>query len=176
MWMPLAEVQKIPKLYSAYLKEVNSKKNNNKKLTTPTVIDNTQQKNKMWNKKISNMFWEFDSKMEFEHFIVIKDTTDRLWLKIERQKTYVIMEWFKIEEWLSWKETYRPLTYKADFTIYSSTGEELMVIDSKWFKTDKFMIKRKLFAKKYNKNIVLVSSKKDINIVLDLLNNLVQKK
>lgn len=173
MWMPLSEVQKIPRLYSAYLKEVNSKNKIKQEFTNDA---NLPQKNKMWNKKISNMFWEFDSKMEFEHFIIIKDTVDRLWFKIERQKSYVIMEGFKIDEWFSGKETYRPLTYKADFTIYNSDWTELMVIDSKWFKTDKFMIKRKLFAKKYNKNIVLISWKKDLTKVLEILNNLGGKK
>jgi type I site-specific restriction endonuclease len=112
----------------------------------------------MWNHKVNNQFWTFDSKLEFTHFMILNDFSKKYWLSLKRQVTYILVDWFEVNDKISGKKKYQPITYIADFVLYDKKWNDIAVIDSKWFKTEKFMLKQKMFASKFLKNLILLKN------------------
>ena len=108
----------------------------------------------------------YDSKLEFNVYRTLKD-----WLEpfpefsVERQVTFELQPKFRING-----KMIRAITYTADFCIYvrlyhpevNAYGDPklLYVIDAKGLETEVFKVKKKLFAYKYQREIVLLKSVK----------------
>ena len=66
---------------------------------------------------------------------------------LERQKEFVLIQTFKLED-----RTYRKTSYYADFTYIDENGK-YHIVDTKGFKTPEYMLKKKLMAWKYGYEI-----------------------
>ena len=111
----------------------------------------------------------FDSKLEFNVYRTLRDWLDPFAIPdqftLERQVTFELQPKFRING-----KMIRAITYTADFCIYvrpyhpevNSYGdpELLFVIDAKGLETEVFKVKKKLFAYKYQREIVLLKSVK----------------
>lgn len=88
---------------------------------------------------------EFDSKKEAFYYLELKVLLKSGEIRdLELQKEYVLQESFKIN-----KKTRRKITYKADFSFFSTSDNRNHVVDVKGFKTEVYKIKKKLFEYKY---------------------------
>lgn len=100
---------------------------------------------KYFSKKVIVDNIKFDSKKEANRYSELK-----LLLKtgkirdLELQKEYILQDSFKINN-----KTRRKITYKADFTYITTSDDKLHVEDVKGFKTDVYMLKKKMFEYKY---------------------------
>lgn len=111
----------------------------------------------------------YDSKLEFNVY-----RTLRGWLEsfpefsVERQVTFELQPKFRVKDFNG--KMIRAITYTADFCIYvrpyhpevNDYGDPklLYVIDAKGLETEVFKVKKKLFAYKYQREIVLLKSVK----------------
>ena len=106
-------------------------------------------KSKYHNSKITYQGITFDSKKEFEYYLILKDKEKRgLVFNIKRQVPLEIQPAFTDKSGVK----HRAITYKADF-VYTDrlTGTE-RYIDVKGFKTEVYKLKKKLLA---YKNIII---------------------
>lgn len=100
-------------------------------------------KSKYHNQKIEYNGETFDSKKEYEYYLILKDRERRGEISdLERQKTFIIQEAFVSKT----GEKIRAITYKADFTYYDRTLKDWKVIDVKGMKTEVYKLKKKLLA------------------------------
>lgn len=90
---------------------------------------------------------KFDSKLECEFYkLLIKSN-----IPFQRQVKFILQPKFKLQN-----KAVREITYIADFVICDD------VIDIKGIETTDFKIKKKMFAFKYQKEIILLKSKKEM--------------
>lgn len=94
------------------------------------------------NNKITYRGETFDSKKEFEYYLILKDREKRgeitdlkRQVPIEIQPAFVDRQGNKIRE----------ITYKADFYYYDIKGRD-HVVDVKGYKTEVYKLKKKLLA------------------------------
>lgn len=100
---------------------------------------------KYFSKKVIVNNIKFDSKKEANRYIELKLLLDAGEIKdLELQKEFILQDSFKIN-----KKTRRKITYKADFTYITTSDDKLHVEDVKGFKTDVYLLKKKLFEYKY---------------------------
>ena len=111
-----------------------------------TLPNNKQ--NKFKNKKVTVNGKVFDSKKEAQRYQELKLLEKSGIIKdLELQKKFILLEGFKKNN-----KTYRPIYYYADFVYYLIYEKKTVVEDvkaSKYFKTDVYKIKKKLFEYKY---------------------------
>ena len=101
--------------------------------------------NKYRNKKVIIDGIEFDSKKESVRYKELKLLERAGLIKdIQLQVKYELQPSFKKNG-----ETYRAITYIADFTYWDNKHSKTIVEDTKGFETDVFKIKHKLFEYKY---------------------------
>ena len=106
-------------------------------------------KSKYNNSKVKYQGLTFDSKKEFEYYLILKDKEKRgLVFNIKRQVPLEIQPAFTDKTGVK----HRAIIYKADF-VYTDrlTGTE-RYIDVKGFKTEVYKLKKKLLA---YKNIII---------------------
>lgn len=108
----------------------------------------SESKSKYNNKKIAYYDTEykqeltFDSKKEFEYYLLLKDKQKRGEIShLQRQVTICIQPRFTTPQ----GEKIREITYKADFVYLDSEGVN-HIVDVKGFKTDVYKLKKKLLA------------------------------
>jgi hypothetical protein len=101
---------------------------------------NTLKINKYKNKKIIIDNISFDSKKESEYYLFLKSKEKRGEIKnLELQKKFELQPSFKINN-----KTIRSITYVADFVYIDNEGL-LNVVDVKGFKTQVYLLKKKMF-------------------------------
>lgn len=107
--------------------------------------------NKYHNNKINVDGITFDSKDEAKYYEALKDKKVKgLIQNFELQPKFVLQESFTKNN-----KTYKQITYKADFRVYTNEGISYCV-DVKGMLTDVFKIKLKLFNKKFDEELKLV--------------------
>ena len=111
----------------------------------------------------------FDSKLEANIYKTLKERLTPYDFEIGFQPKFVLQQKFVFNGHIV-----REVSYKADFLIFKkqATDEaldvfEYAVIDAKGMETPEFKLKRKLFIKRYNKDIVIFKSIKPLNILPD---------
>ena len=111
-----------------------------------TLPNNKQSKFK--NKKVTVNGKVFDSKKEAQRYQELKLLEKSGIIKdLELQKRFILLEGFKKNN-----KTYRPIYYYADFVYYLIYEKKTVVEDvkaSKYFTTDVYKLKKKLFEYKY---------------------------
>lgn len=111
-----------------------------------TLPNNKQSKYK--NKKVAVNGKVFDSKKEAKRYIeLIKLEQAGLIKDLETQKKFLLLDTFKKNS-----TTYKQISYYADFVYFDVYSKKTIVEDvkaSKYFKTEVYKIKRKLFEYKY---------------------------
>jgi hypothetical protein len=103
-----------------------------------------QKQNKYKNKKVSVNGKVFDSKKEAKRYLeLIKLEQTGLIKDLETQKKFLLLDSFKKNG-----KTYKQISYYADFVYFDIYEKKTIVEDvkaSKYFKTDVYKIKKKLF-------------------------------
>lgn len=103
-----------------------------------------QKQNKYKNKKVSVNGKIFDSKKEAKRYCeLIKLEQAGLIKDLETQKKFLLLDTFKKNG-----KTYKQISYYADFVYFDIYSKKTIVEDikaSKYFKTDVYKIKKKLF-------------------------------
>lgn len=98
--------------------------------------------NKYKNRKITNKYGTFDSKKEYERFLILQDMEKRGEITdLKRQVPFELIPSQRIQG----KVVERAVTYKADYTYYK--GNEYIVEDVKSAMTKKlpeYILKRKM--------------------------------
>lgn len=88
---------------------------------------------------------KFDSKLEARRYTELKLLERAGEIKdLKLQPVYELIPSFKKNG-----KTYRKTTYKADFSYFDNKLDKLIVEDTKGFKTDVYMLKKKMFEYKY---------------------------
>lgn len=107
-----------------------------------------QKKNKYKNKKVSVNGKIFDSKKEAKRYCeLIKLEQAGLIKDLETQKKFLLLDTFRKNG-----KTYKQISYYADFVYFDVYSKKTIVEDvkaSKYFKTEVYKIKKKLFEYKY---------------------------
>ena len=94
----------------------------------------------------------FDSQMEADYYLYLKDKKEQVRIKdIKFQPKFVLQEAFEKNG-----KRHRKIEYVADFEVIEHSGESI-IIDVKGMLTPVFRIKEKLFEKKYPNTLVLVT-------------------
>lgn len=109
------------------------------------------------NKKTKIQGITFDSKLEANVYLKILELQKSYDFKFELQPKYVLLEKFRFNG-----KAVREISYVADFLIYVDNAKEYTeyVIDTKGIETPVFKMKRKMFQKKFNQDIILIKSVK----------------
>ena len=97
------------------------------------------------NTKVTIDGFEFDSILEgrrYQELKLLEKTGEIKDLKL--QPEYELIPSFKKN-----KKTYRKTIYRADFSYFDNRLGKTIVEDTKGFKTDLYMLKKKLFEYKY---------------------------
>jgi len=106
-------------------------------------------KSKYNNSKVRYQGLTFDSKKEFEYYLLLKDKEKRgLVFNIKRQVPLEIQPAFTDKTGVK----HRAIIYKADFVYTDRLTGTIRYIDVKGFKTDVYKLKKKLLA---YKNIII---------------------
>ena len=106
-------------------------------------------KSKYNNRKVTYQGLTFDSKKEFEYYLLLKDKEKRgLVFNIKRQVPLEIQPAFTDKSGVK----HRAITYKADFVYTDRLTGTTRYIDVKGFKTEVYKLKKKLLA---YKNIII---------------------
>lgn len=101
--------------------------------------------NKFKNKKIIIDGIKFDSKKEGKRYEELKLLEKANLIKnIQLQVKYELQPKYKINN-----KTIRAINYIADFVYYDNEKNQLIVEDSKGYRTDVYKIKKKLFEYRY---------------------------
>lgn len=96
---------------------------------------------KYHNKKIVIDNITFDSKLEAQRYTELKLLQRNGLIKdLQLQPSYELIPTFKKN-----KKTYRKACYIADFSYYDTELNKTIVEDTKGFKTDVYLLKKKLF-------------------------------
>lgn len=112
-------------------------------------------KNKYNNKKVTIDGIKFDSKVESQYYLHLKELKEKGLIKdFELQPTFTLQESFKKRGLL-----FRAITYKADFHVWLLDGTD-HVIDIKGMETADFKIKKKMFEKRYPQELKLITYSK----------------
>ena len=98
----------------------------------------------------------FDSTLETH----IYDELKRLNVKIELQKKFVLQDKFK-KHGISWRE----ITWTADFFL----PDYGLVIEGKGFETDRYKIVKKIFAFKYDYQVLHIKNKKELVLINEII-------
>ena len=106
-------------------------------------------KSKYNNSKVTYQGLTFDSKKEFEYYLILKDKEKRgLVFNIKRQVPLEIQPAFTDKSGVK----HRAITYKADFVYTDRVSGKVKYIDVKGFRTEVYKLKKKLLA---YKNIII---------------------
>ena len=106
-------------------------------------------KSKYNNRKVTYQGLTFDSKKEFEYYLLLKDKEKRgLVFNIKRQVPLEIQPAFTDKSGVK----HRAITYKADFVYTDRVSGKVRYIDVKGFRTEVYKLKKKLLA---YKNIII---------------------
>lgn len=98
---------------------------------------------KYHNEKITYQGETFDSKKEFEYYLLLKDREKRgEIIDLQRQVPIEIQPGFIMPD----GKKIRPITYLADFVYTDAKTLERKVIDVKGFRTEVYNLKKKLLA------------------------------
>ena len=89
------------------------------------------------NKKVTNTYGKFDSILEFEHYLALKNRRGMLGLKRQVRIKLGKSKDCKVH-------------YIADFVYYDNFKKTLIVFDSKGYQTDTFKIKLKWLLDSYS--------------------------
>lgn len=107
-----------------------------------------QEHNKYKNKKVKVNGKVFDSKKEANRYCeLIKMQQAGLIKDLETQKKFLLLDTFRKNG-----KTYKQINYYADFVYFDVYSKKTIVEDvkaSKYFKTEVYKIKKKLFEYKY---------------------------
>ena len=107
-----------------------------------------QKQSKYKNKKVKVNGKIFDSKKEAKRYCeLIKLEQAGLIKDLETQKKFLLLDTFKKNG-----TTYKQISYYADFVYFDVYSKKTIVEDvkaSKYFKTDVYKLKKKLFEYKY---------------------------
>lgn len=109
--------------------------------------------NKYKNKKVEVYGHKFDSKLEKNIYLKLLELQKQHDFAFRLQPKYELESKFKLEG-----KCFRAIDYIADFEI--CINGKVYVIDAKGLETQVFQLKKKLFAKKYGKEIICVKSVK----------------
>lgn len=102
-------------------------------------------KSKYNNRKVTFQGLTFDSKKEFEYYLILKDKEKRgLVFNIKRQVPLEIQPAFTDKSGVK----HRAINYKADFVYTDRVSGKVRYIDVKGFKTEVYKLKKKLLAYK----------------------------
>lgn len=101
------------------------------------------------NTKVVEDGHKFDSKLERNVYLKMKE----LGLDFTLQPRYILLDSFKLNG-----KVYRAIEYKADFGL--RLGDRLYILDTKGMETQVFKLKKKLFAFRYQKEIICIKSVK----------------
>lgn len=94
------------------------------------------------NEKITYRGETFDSKKEYEYYLILKDREKHGEItELKKQVSIEIQPSFKING-----ETIRAITYKADFVYKDLKDGKTHVVDVKGYKTEVYKLKKKLLA------------------------------
>lgn len=115
------------------------------------IPDSATKKPKYKNKKVVVKNNKFDSKLESRIYLKILELQKEYDFIFRLQPRYRLVDKFVVDGKLV-----RPIDYIADFDIV--INGKTYVIDVKGLETDVFKIKKKLFAKRYGKQIICVKS------------------
>jgi hypothetical protein len=111
--------------------------------------------NKFNNKKVIVNDIKFDSQMEADYYIYLRELMEEFKiLKFTCQPEFVLQEGFT-KRGLK----FLPIKYKADFHVWLPDGTDY-VIDIKGFETADFKIKKKMFEKRYPQELKLITYSK----------------
>ena len=103
-----------------------------------------QEHNKYKNKKVSVNGKVFDSKKEAKRYLeLIKLEQAGLIKDLETQKKFLLLDTFRKNG-----KTYKQISYYADFVYFDMYSKKTIIEDvkaSKYFKTEVYKIKKKLF-------------------------------
>lgn len=108
-------------------------------------------KSKYKNQKTVIKNIRFDSKLEGMVYLKILELAKKYPIAFERQPEYELIEGFQVNG-----SKYRKTVYKGDFNIV--INGRIFTIDCKGYSTEVFKLKRKLFAKRYGREIVVIRS------------------
>ena len=101
-------------------------------------------KSKYHNKRFKNKYGSWDSKAEFEYFLILKDKEKFGQIKnLRRQVSIEIQPSFKDSN----GKTIKAITYKADF-VYEDQDGKKHIVDVKGMKTDVYKLKKKMLLYK----------------------------
>ena len=107
-----------------------------------------QKQNKYKNKKVTVNGKVFDSKKEAKRYLELIQLEQAGLIKdLETQKKFLLLDTFRKNG-----KTYKQINYYADFVYYDIYEKKTVVEDvkaSKYFTTDVYKIKKKLFEYKY---------------------------
>jgi hypothetical protein len=107
-----------------------------------------QKQNKYKNKKVTVNGKVFDSKKEAKRYCELINMQQAGLIKdLETQKKFILLDTFKKNG-----KTYRQISYYADFVYFDIYSKKTIVEDvkaSKYFTTDVYKLKKKLFEYKY---------------------------
>lgn len=102
-------------------------------------------RSKYFSKKVYIDGIKFDSKREGEYYLKLKLLEQAGKIKdLELQKEYLLQDSFKLNN-----KTIRAIKYRADFSYVSCEDDKLHVVDVKGYRTDVYMLKKKMFEYKY---------------------------
>ena len=102
-------------------------------------------KSKYNNRKVTYQGLTFDSKKEYEYYLILKDKEKRgLVFNIKRQVPLEIQPAFTDKSGVK----HRAITYKADFVYTDRVSGKVRYIDVKGFRTEVYKLKKKLLAYK----------------------------
>ena len=108
-------------------------------------------KSKYKNQKTVIKNIRFDSKLEGMVYLKILELAKKYPIAFERQPEYELIDGFQVNG-----SKYRKTVYKGDFNIV--INGRIFTIDCKGYSTEVFKLKRKLFAKRYGREIVVIRS------------------
>lgn len=102
-------------------------------------------KSKYNNRKVTYQGLTFDSKKEFEYYLILKDKEKRgLVFNIKRQVPLEIQPAFTDKTGVK----HKAIIYKADFVYTDRVSGKVKYIDVKGFRTEVYKLKKKLLAYK----------------------------
>lgn len=108
------------------------------------VIKTKSKQPKYKNKKVVVEGINFDSKMESDYYLYLKQLEKQgIVSEFLMQKSYTLLEGYDKEG-----KKIRPIIYKADFEVHYADGH-IEVVDVKGFLTADFKLKKKLFEYRF---------------------------
>lgn len=110
-----------------------------------------QAKRKYQNKKVEIRGIKFDSKLESNIYLKILELAKTYKFDYKLQPRYLLVEKFDLEG-----KKFRAITYVGDFELV--INGQVYTIDSKGIETQVFSLKKKLFAKVMQREIICVKS------------------